>query len=106
MIVCKKMPTGVSADYLGYHTISIRLKEGVDAHKFEQRFRAEIMPKLKAGNLYCAQFTSHKKLKEEGEEDYGINTLYRQNIILTLFALLSGFMGIFGTFWLRASARR
>ncbi len=108
MIVCNKMPTGtgVGALYLGNHTISIKLKEGVDAHKFEQRFRAEIMPKLKAGNLYCAQFTSHKKLKEEGKKNYGINNLYRQNIILTLFALLSGFMGIFGTFWLRASARR
>ncbi len=106
MIVCNKMPAGAGTNYLENHTISIRLKEGVDAHKFEQRFHTEIMPKLKAGNLYCAKFTSHKNLKEEGEEYYGINNLYRQNIILTLFALLSGFMGIFGTFWLRASARR
>ena len=106
MIVLEKLLTNVGGDYLFMRTVTIRLKEGVDADKFVKRFTAEVQPKLKVGNYYCSGIKLIQKSIEEATEIYGINNLYRQNIILTLFALLCGFMGIFGTFWLRATARR
>ena len=106
MIVMDKLLTHVGGNYLFMRTITIRLKDGVDADKFAKRFAAEVQPKLKVGNYYCSGIELLQKDIESATEIYGINNLYRQNIILSLFALLCGFMGIFGTFWLRASARR
>ena len=86
--------------------LDIRIKRGVNAAAFEKRFTDEILPKLKAGNLYANKLHSLKSAKEKDRESYGINNLYKQSYILSFFALLCGFMGIFGTFWLRAIARR
>ena len=106
MIVMEKLLTHAGGDYLFMRTLTIKLKDGVDADKFAKRFAAEVQPKLKAGNYYCSGISSMQETIDGVSEIYGINNLYRQNIILSLFALLCGFMGIFGTFWLRASARR
>ena len=84
----------------------IRLKKGVDKNRFEEKFRAEIMPKLTAGNIYCRKLTSMTEDKKEYKEIGGAYALYRQNIIFSLFALLCGFMGIAGTFWVRVVERR
>ena len=106
MVVMERLLTHVGGDYLFMRTWTIRLKDGVDADKFVKRFTAEVQPKLNVGNYYCSGIELIQKEIESATEIYGINNLYRQNIILSLFALLCGFMGIFGTFWLRASARR
>ena len=106
MFEMSNMPAGADGGILPHRSLSIRLKKGVNAYKFEKRFRNDIMPRLRAGNYYCNYIRAVEDEEGADNELRGIYNIYRQNIILSLFALLCGFMGILGTFWLRASARR
>lgn len=92
--------------YFTYRTIHIKLKKGVDKERFEKRFHDDIMPQLTAGNIYCNELISCTELKKMIEKQHGIKNKYRQSIILSTFALLCGLLGIIGTFWVRAIARR
>ena len=44
------------------YSITFSLKEGVDANAFEQRFKKEVMPLLKAGNFYCSGLESFEEV--------------------------------------------
>ena len=91
---------------LGNTSIYFRLKDGVDAPSFEKRFREEIMPQLTFGNFYCRHFSSYEQDMMNIEHAYGITNVFRQNIVLSSFALLCALLGIIGAFWVRAVARR
>ncbi|MBQ7362640.1 MAG: ABC transporter permease [Bacteroidaceae bacterium] len=88
------------------YVIHIKLKKGVDTHLFKKKIENEIMPQLSIGNIYCKNFISHEEMKHLYEDVYGIKNKYRQNFIISAFAILCTILGIIGTFWIRAVARR
>ena len=106
MVIVKKYDEPSNIRHVAENIIHIKLKDGVDEYKFEKRMEDEIKPRLRAGNLYCDRILSHGKLKNEFENAYGINNKYRQNFIISLFAILCTLLGIIGTFWVRVVTRR
>ena len=83
-----------------------RLKEGVDVEAFKQRFQAEVAPALSIGNAYCKDFTSVEELSRQFVRRSGVANKLRLQYALTGFALFCIFLGMLGTFWIRAKARR
>ncbi|MBR2606505.1 MAG: ABC transporter permease [Bacteroidaceae bacterium] len=106
MVIVRKYDDPGSIRHVVNNIISIKLKDGVDKYKFEKRMEDEIKPRLRAGNLYCDRILSHERLKNEFENTYGIKNKYRQNFIISSFAILCTLLGIIGTFWVRVVARR
>ena len=108
MILSRTLPTdGIhNAFFLESFIISIRVKDGVDNDAFEKKFRKEVLPQLTFGNCYCFRFQSYRQEMFRVENYHGIVNSIRQNIILSSFALLCAMLGIIGTFWVRAVARR
>ncbi len=92
--------------YMGVFDMFIRLKEGVDGKAFMRRFNEEIAPQLGGGNIYCGGIKSHIDERDELNEMMGYGNTYRIQTALTLFAVLCTFLGVVGTFWMRANARR
>lgn len=84
----------------------LKLKEGVDATAFEQRFAKEVAPLLSMGNLRFASLKSFDSYVEDNKEMSGTNNLFRLKYALTGFAVLCIFLGMLGTFWIRSNARR
>ena len=95
-----------SENLFSMNDLHIKVKRGTDKAEFERRFREEIMPTLKGGNIYCHKITSHAEKIKQIEKERGITNKYRKNVILSSFALLCALLGIIGTFWVRAIARR
>lgn len=91
---------------LALYNLNIKVKKGTNKAKFERKFRDEIMPTLRGGNIYCHKITSHAEKIKQIEKENGITNKYRKNVILSSFALLCALLGIIGTFWVRAVARR
>lgn len=91
---------------LALYDLHIKVKKGTDKDEFEKKFRNEIMPTLRGGNIYCHTITSHAEKIKQYEKMQGITNKYRKNIILSSFALLCALLGILGSFWVRAVARR
>lgn len=83
-----------------------RLKDGVDVEAFKQRFQAEVEPALSIGNAYCKGFTSVEELSRQFVRNSGVANKLRLQYALTGFALFCIFLGMLGTFWIRAKARR
>lgn len=82
----------------------VRVREGRDAH-FREHFEREMGERLWAGQIYVSSVVSM-----EDELRKGIDTEMRQNVepmmYVLLFVLLTAFLGVFGTFWLRTRLRR
>ena len=89
-----------------WYDLHIKVKKDTDKTEFERKFRDEIMPTLKGGNIFCHKITSHADKIKQLEKKKGITNKYRKNIILSSFALLCALLGIVGTFWVRTVARR
>ena len=106
MVMVRQYDDPSNIRHVAENIIHIKLKDGVDEYKFEKRMEDEIKPRLRAGNLYCDRILSHGKLKNEFENAYGIKNKYRQNFIISSFAILCTLLGIIGTFWVRVVARR
>ena len=106
MVMVRQYDDPSNIRHVAENIIHIKLKDGVDEYKFEKRMEDEIKPRLRAGNLYCDRILSHVKLKNEFENAYGIKNKYRQNFIISSFAILCTLLGIIGTFWVRVVARR
>ncbi len=106
MVIVRKYDDPYNIRHVVNNIINIKLKDGVDKYKFEKKLEDEIKPRLTAGNLYCDRILSHERLKNEFENDYGIKNKYRQNFIISLFAILCTLLGIIGTFWMRVVSRR
>ena len=80
------------------YPIVFRLKDGVDADAFEARFAKEVVPHLSQGT-----FTDYSRRQALSS---GITNKLRLQYALGGFALLCIFLGMAGTFWIRANARR
>ena len=87
------------------YPIIFRLKDGVDARKFEARFKRDIVPKLSVGNFYFRSLRTLDELAKVNAESTGVNNKLRLQYALAGFALLCIFLGMMGTFWIRCEAR-
>lgn len=83
-----------------------KLKDGVNAEAFEERFHAEVAPRLKQGIFYLHSLKDFETVSEEYATMAGTNNKLRLQYSLATFALLSIFLGMVGTFWIRCNARR
>lgn len=86
--------------------IIFRIKDGVDAEAFEQRFKQEIVPTLNQGNFFFSELISLQDRMDDMLVQNGVANKLRLQYILTGFALLCIFLGMVGTFWIRSNARR
>ena len=88
------------------YTIVFRLKKGVDADAFEERFRQETAPRLSAGNFFFDSLVTFSDESRQMALSSGVTNKLRLHYALGGFALLCIFLGMVGTFWIRANARR
>ena len=88
-----------------YHIV-FRLKDGVDADAFETRFRAEVAPQLSRGNFYFDSLKTFGDYSRQTALSSGVTNKLRLQYALGGFALLCIFLGMVGTFYIRANARR
>lgn len=84
----------------------IRLKPGVDASAFRQRFQQEVVPLLSVGNFYFDNLQEFSDLSNAYAMQSGVTNKLRLQYALTGFALFCIFLGMVGTFWIRSNARR
>lgn len=84
----------------------IRLKPGVDASAFKQRFQQEVAPLLSVGNFYFNGLQNFSDLSDAYALQSGVTNKLRLQYALTGFALFCIFLGMVGTFWIRSNARR
>ncbi len=81
----------------------LRVREGRDAH-FREHFKQEMGERLWAGQIYVSSVVS-----VADEMRKMIDTEVRQEVApmmyVLLFVLLTAFLGVFGTFWLRTRQR-
>ena len=89
-----------------WYNFVIRLKPGVDASAFKQRFQQEVAPQLSVGNFYFDSLKEFSELSEDYAMKSGVTNKLRLQYALTGFALLCIFLGMVGTFWIRSNARR
>lgn len=86
--------------------IVFRLRDGVDADAFEARFQEEVAPHLSQGNLYYDGIQAFDEYSRQQALSSGVTNKLRLQYALGSFALLCIFLGMAGTFWIRANARR
>ena len=97
---------GMSA-YMSYiYHIVFRLKEGADPAAFEARFAREVAPTLSRGNFYFNSLKSFGEYSRQKALSAGVTNKMRLQYALGGFALLCIFLGMVGTFYIRANARR
>ncbi len=84
--------------------ISIRVKSGSAQH-FQDNFQNEMGDRLRENNLYVASVTPSSKFREDvvGKE---IRESILPMVYVVVFVLITVFLGVFGTFWLRTYQRR
>ena len=88
------------------YPIVFRLKDGVDAEAFEARFQKEVAPHLSQGNFFYDGMQTFAEYSRRQALSSGITNKLRLQYALGGFALLCIFLGMAGTFWIRANARR
>lgn len=88
------------------YTFTFRVKDDVNQDAFEKRFENEIKPKLGRGNYFCLGIKRLDVASQEMAELFGELNSTRRNTIFAIFGLLCVFLGMVGTFWVRANARR
>lgn len=86
--------------------IVVRLKDGVDGDAFVARFMEKTAPTMKGANIYVSDVKSLGDLREEYGNIMNIYNKQRVQYALIVFTLLCIFLGMVGTFWIRAHARR
>ena len=88
------------------YPIVFRLKDGVDPDAFEARFQEEVAPHLSQGNFFYDGMQTFAEYSRRQALSSGITNKLRLQYSLGGFALLCIFLGMAGTFWIRANARR
>ena len=88
------------------NSITFRIKDDVNADDFERRFDSEIKPQLKRGNYYCTGISTFEDVAVKTAAIFGELNATRKNTAFAIFGLLCVFLGMVGTFWVRANARR
>ena len=94
----------ISPDTLKYSTFAfvIRLREGINAHRFVEEHGAEVVRKGSTNyNRICRLMTFQEHLQKQ-EVDTGHTQEMNRSLILALFFLVSLCLGVIGTVWLQA----
>lgn len=86
--------------------ICFRIHEDIGPLVFAERFKEEFVPRISLGNYYYLDLTSFDAIERAYEFTKGFTNTMRLQISLAIFFLLCTFLGISGTFWLRANSRR
>jgi hypothetical protein len=86
--------------------IAFRLRDDASAAAFEAKFKQEIVPQLPLGYFKYGGMTNLSKTWAGKEVTSGATNKLRLHAGMTLFFLLCVFLGVSGTFWLRAKSRR
>ncbi|MDR2915231.1 MAG: FtsX-like permease family protein [Tannerella sp.] len=84
--------------------ICVRVRPGSAKH-FEQNFIADMGDRLKENNLYVSSIIPSEKLRNE-VVDKRVQTEIVPMTYVMIFVLITVFLGVFGTFWLRIRQRR
>lgn len=88
------------------YELGFRLKEGVDSKEFKRRFEKDVMPKMKTEVFSCSGlYDVDENIQLRNKFSGHINKMRLQSVLIG-FALLSIFLGMLGTFWMRCNARR
>lgn len=95
------------SSYMNWRYIFVlKLKDGVDANTFVERFRKEVAPMLTVGNYYFNKLETFTELSDNYAAHKGVTNKLRLQYALASFAILCTFLGMTGTFWIRCNARR
>lgn len=86
--------------------ICFRVKPQEDTPEFLARFRKEMRPQLRLGNLYMLDVASLKDYYESYYLSHGNINEVKTKIAALFFLLINIFLGIIGTFWIRTQHRR
>ena len=78
----------------------------MDPDAFEARFQEEVAPHLSQGNFFYDGMQTFAEYGRRQALSSGITNKLRLQYSLGGFALLCIFLGMAGTFWIRANARR
>ncbi|MDR0973311.1 MAG: ABC transporter permease [Prevotellaceae bacterium] len=90
-----------------YNTFFIRLRDDVSAAAFVEKFKTDIASQLPLGDIYRFDgIINLEKHWKDREVMSGTTNKLRLHIGMMLFFLLCVFLGVAGTFLLRAKARR
>lgn len=88
------------------YNVVFRLKDGVNPETFEARFVREVAPHLSQGNFYFDKLQTFEDYIRRQAMTSGVTNKLRLQYALGGFALLCIFLGMVGTFFIRANARR
>jgi hypothetical protein len=84
--------------------VCVRIRNGASQH-FRENFESEMGERLRVNNLYVSSLISSDKLRDDV-----VGKMLRQDVLLMtyvmIFVLITAFLGIFGSFWLRTSQRK
>ena len=106
MAVLSKKSMDMNSYVCYMYNIVFRLKPGVDAAAFEARFIREVAPKLSQGNFYFDSLKTFDDYSRQQALGSGVTNKLRLQYSLGGFALLCIFLGMVGTFFIRANTRR
>lgn len=88
------------------YNVVFRLKSGVDPEAFEARFAQEVSPELNRGNFFFDSLQTFGDYSSQQALSSGVTNKLRLQYALGGFALLCIFLGMAGTFFIRANARK
>lgn len=83
-----------------------RVRDGVSPQVFGEKFRTEFMYRYNQGNYYLLNLNDFETIQLNYEFTDGHTNTLRMQTSLAVFFLMCTFLGVAGTFWLRAGARR
>lgn len=86
--------------------ICFRIRDGVGTQLFTEHFKRDFVPQMNLGNYYFADLQSFDNIRKTSEFQSGMTNTMRLQTSLAVFFLLCTFLGISGTFWLRANSRK
>jgi putative ABC transport system permease protein len=85
--------------------IAIRIAPEADTD-FAKRFMKDMKSQLEIGPYYLSTVTSFQDIKADYIERNGISDQLKSIYAITAFLVINIFLGLIGTFWYRAQARR
>ena len=86
--------------------ICIKIKPGVPAGDFPERFKDEMKQSLAIGNYFLADIMPLTKQRESFLKSYDITSTLKYRIGVGIFFIVNVFLGVLGTFWLRIEKRK
>ncbi len=103
MLTLPELEKWVEKNNVTHINICVRVRPGSAKH-FEQNFITDMGDRLKENNLYVSSIIPSEKLRDEvvGKR---VQTEIMPMAYVMIFVLITVFLGVFGTFWLRIRQR-